>query len=167
MIYQDQTPYPEPQVTKKNRKYAELLLEDYAGKVSEDTAIHLYLYQHLILKQTHPHISKILEGIAETEMRHLELLGETITLLGVKPIFGTITNNVINYFDAEYVNYNINLYDILQININSEEEAIRNYQRNIEEIKDPYIQELLRRIIKDEELHIKIFKNIQDQITPK
>lgn len=165
MITKINKPYPRPQVMSKNKDYARLLLEDYAGKISEETAIHLYLYQHLILNHSYPEISKILKSIAETEMKHLELLGETITLLGTKPIFGTIKlNNDIEYWDSDNVNYNINLRDILEINIASEMEAIKNYQRNLEVIKDPYIQKLIKRIIEDEELHIAIFKDIERKL---
>jgi bacterioferritin len=38
-------PYPEPMVEIPNIEYANLLLKDYAGAVSEFTAISLYVYQ--------------------------------------------------------------------------------------------------------------------------
>ena len=160
MNYQENTPYPTPQVERPNLEYAKLLMSDYAGIISEDTAIHLYLYQHLVLENEDQDIANILEKIAEVEMHHLELLGKTITLLGIKPIYGTYENNKIEYWTSKFVNYNTNLKDILQINIYSETQAIKKYQEDLKIIQDIYIQNLLKRIIADEKIHLHIFNQL-------
>lgn len=43
-------PYPEVRVVAPNRQFAELLLEDYAGAISEFTAINQYLHHYFTLK---------------------------------------------------------------------------------------------------------------------
>lgn len=41
-------PYPEPMIEEPNIEYANLLLKDYAGTVSEFTAINLYVFVSII-----------------------------------------------------------------------------------------------------------------------
>lgn len=152
-------PYPSIRVEEKNEDYAKLLLKNFAGKVSEDTAIHLYLFQMLILKDDCKELANALEKIAIVEMHHLEMLGETIKLLGIKPVYGTMIGDYFNPWNGNNVNYTIKKEDMLKINIKAEEKAIKNYQQNIALINDKYIKVLLARIIEDEKLHIKIFKS--------
>ena len=40
-------PYPKIEVEEKNSYYAKLLYDDYAGNVSETTAIFLYIYTYI------------------------------------------------------------------------------------------------------------------------
>lgn len=152
--------YPIPQVEQPNLEYAYLLEQDYAGPVSEDTAIHLYLYQHMVDEGLFPEFSEALHDIMITEMYHLELLGETIRLLGKEPRYQTtdpITGSP-KYWNASYVNYTTQLKEMLTTDIISEETAIRNYEAHREIIHDKYIKELLTRIIQDEQEHLTIFK---------
>lgn len=160
MEYHAKNPYPIPRVEKENREYGYLLLQDYAGEVSEDTAIHLYFYQYFIKQNKDPELAEALKKIAIVEMHHLELLGETILLLGVDPkyrIKGTPFQQDI-FWNASYVNYEQRTKALLEVNMASERKAIQNYMLHRKIIKDPYIQQLLTRIIEDEEVHLKIFK---------
>ncbi len=50
MEFQSKKLYPIPRVQTKNSEYTKLLLQDYAGETSEDSAIHLYTFQSLILE---------------------------------------------------------------------------------------------------------------------
>lgn len=156
-------PYPPIKVTKANKEYAKLLLKNYAGQISEDTAIHLYMYQSLVCSDED--LAKTLKDIAIVEMHHLEMLGELITLLGVKPVYGTIKNDYFKPWTSTNVNYNICLKNMLEIDIKNEEIAIKNYKENINCIDDIFIINILERIIEDEVLHIKIFKYYYPKIT--
>lgn len=167
MNYQKNKSYPIPKVKEKNTYYASLLLFDYAGKQSEDTAIHQYLFQSLILKKQNPELAQTLEHIAIVEMHHLNLLGETITLLGVKPIFATPTqNNKYIPWNASTVLYDTNIINILKKDIEHEQNAITLYQQHIKIIQDSNIQELLQRIIEDEQEHISIFTQYLKKLMP-
>lgn len=86
-------------MVRPNHYYAMLLLEDYAGSVSEMTAINQYFYHHLTF-EAYEDLEDLEECISIIEMHHLELLGETIQLLGVPPEFRTLTNNRANYWNA-------------------------------------------------------------------
>ena len=91
-------PYPEIRVEGKNIEYAKLLMEIYAGKISEDTAIHLYIFEHLSLEKKYEYYAKILVQIAIVEMKHLNILGELIKLLGIEPEFMSYDNKIIYLF---------------------------------------------------------------------
>lgn len=161
--YSVKEPYPEPKVQGKNICYANLLLEDYAGMISEFTAISLYVYQHISAEEKYEDYAKLIIGVSISEMKHLELLGETIKLLGVSPVY---TNSVCpcnKLWTAEYVNYNNCIKDMLLEDIKSEEKAIDQYKAHICLIKDKYIRKLLERIIMDEKLHLKYFKETYEK----
>lgn len=154
--------YMKPRVEKENLMYAQILLQDFAGKNSEMTAINLYVYQHLSLFQNYPTVSKDLKEIAETEMHHLNLLGETIKLLGGDPQYATIncvTGAKIPW-TAENVNYTDNLKEMILYDINSELQAITTYREHSLLINDKYVRQLLKEIIADEKEHVKIFRGI-------
>jgi bacterioferritin len=107
-------PYPEVRVAGPNPKYAQLLLEDYAGMVSEMTAVTQYSYHHFVLEDENREAADLLSCIALVEMHHLEILAETILLLGVDPRYRTIErNNAERYWDATFVFYGTALCDRL------------------------------------------------------
>lgn len=94
-------------------------------------------------------------------MHHLKLLGETILLLGVDPkyrIKETPFGKDI-YWSVEDVECANSISALLKVDIYSEQKAIQTYKLHREMIKDSYIQELLTRITKDEEIHLKIFQD--------
>lgn len=159
MNYKSDNPYPIPRVEIENLKYAKILLEDYAGNISEDTAIHLYLYNYFIVNNELQEFADALEHIAEVEMIHFRLLGETIKLLGLNPVYGTFTdNNIFKPWSSLNVNYTINLKNIIEDDINSEQAAIKNYEYHLSIIEDKYIKQLIERILEDERIHLDIFK---------
>ncbi|MEZ0536808.1 manganese catalase family protein [Caldicellulosiruptoraceae bacterium PP1] len=156
-------PYPEPKVEEPNRHYAELLLDDYAGYGSELTAICLYSYQHFITDIKSKEFAELIIGIAQVEMKHLDLLGVTIYLLGATPKFRGSYTTYGQYWNGYFVNYDRDLKDMIKLDIQSEKDAIRNYKKHIEMIDDKYIKKMLERIILDEEKHIKLLKDFYDK----
>lgn len=164
MNYLVNLPYPKPRVEKENIEFAKILSQDYAGMVSEDTAIHLYMYQSLILSDKNSSISDILHHIAIVEMKHLDLLGETIKLLGLAPKYVTYSqDNIKHFWTSSSVNYTTSLLNMLKQDIKAESIAIENYLSHKKCITDKYIRELLDRIILDEQRHLEIFKQLYEQ----
>ena len=153
--YADPSPYPEVKVTEPNKYYAKIIMDDYAGKISEFTAISQYLYHDFSMRPKYNELADILENIAITEMHHMEMLSTIIKLLGYEPVFQNGANIP---WSTNYVYYGKNVCDQLRGDLKSEFEAISIYERNIKVIKDPYIQDVLRRIILDEKVHVKIFE---------
>ncbi|MCT8978020.1 manganese catalase family protein [Clostridium sp. CX1] len=163
--YKAEGSYPEPKVEGKNIYYANLLLQDYAGAVSEFTAVSLYSYQHFVSDDRYKEFAEIIGQISITEMKHLELLGETIKLLGVKPAFVSSVCPCGKVWNAGYVNFADKIKAMLIEDIKAETEAIRNYRYHMSVIKDKYIRKLLARIIADEEVHLRIFKKLYDKFS--
>jgi bacterioferritin len=149
-------PYPKPKVMRPNFYYATLLLEDYAGSVSELTAITQYMNHYFMLKDEYEELAELEKCIAIIEMHHLELLAETILLLGVEPKYRTITNKSSVYWDGSYVSYNTEFYDRLAADIAAEKQAIKQYQIHQYLINDIHIKRILERIIEDEEHHLEL-----------
>lgn len=158
-------PYPEPKVLGPNSYYANLLLEDYTGIVSEMTAINQYLYHHFTFHHLKD-LAELEECIAIIEMKHMELLAETILLLGADPRFRTLTNNTSVYWSASYVYYGMDICDKLAADISSELQAIEQYRLHQKLIGDPNINQLLERIIMDEVLHVQLFRNSAAKYCP-
>lgn len=161
--YISDLPYPEPRVEGTNVEYANILLKDYSGRVSEFTAISLYSYQHFISDGQFEDYAEVIGGVSMAEMKHLELLGETIKLLGVKPIYIDSACPPGKLWTPGYVNFTILIKEMLVEDIKSEKKAIENYKYHISIIKDRYIRELLERIILDEELHVKLFMELYEK----
>lgn len=146
-------PYPEIKVECENKNYAEILMQDYSGIVSETTAIFQYSYQ-FIDKFNDKEFYETIENISIVEMKHLEILGKLIKLLGVNPVFKSNYNNYLTYWSSSFLDYNTNIVDMIKIDIKGEEDAIKNYVYHASIINDKYIKEILYRIVEDEKKHI-------------
>lgn len=151
--YASDLPYPKIEV-EQNVAESKLLMPVYAGSASELTAVLTYSFQRYVSPK-YPEITTALKGIAITEMHHHELLGETIYALGGYPVMGART-----YWNGSLVNYTLDPRKYLRQNIVAEETAILNYERTILNLTTDSVKMLLERIILDEEVHIKIFKEL-------
>ena len=151
--YASELPYPEIEV-EKNVAESKLLMPVYSGSSGELTAVLTYCFQ-LYITPKYPDIQEALEGIAVTEMRHHELLGKTIYKLGGYPIMGART-----YWNGSFANYTLDPRKYLLENIRGEKNAIINYERTILNLTNESVKTLLARIIIDEEIHIKVFKDL-------
>ncbi|MCI8394239.1 MAG: hypothetical protein HFH86_01995 [Bacilli bacterium] len=160
MKYRVELPYPSVAEIQRNPEIAKLIMHAYAGEVSEDTAIHQYLFQSVILQEKNPEVSKILEQISEVEMRHFRLLAEMIRNLGVYPIYLDPNFHTYNYFTSRYVSYEVDFKCLLKADIEAEQNAILNYESLIAVISDEAVCNVLRRIILDETLHLEIFEKL-------
>ena len=72
--YASTEPYPEIRARKHNRIYADLLMEDYSGNISEVTASLQYMYHHFMFGDQFSELAVLLEKIAIVEMIHAEIL---------------------------------------------------------------------------------------------
>lgn len=152
-------PYPEVRVERKNPNYARLLSLAYAGPDSELTTILLYVYGHHTARGKNPDaLCDTLKYISMIEMRHLDMLGELILLLGGDPRFcGPNGRMGIN---TAMLGYSADPCKIMRNAIAGEENAVRLYRDLIRAIDDRCVRDVLRRIVMDEEHHIKIFKEM-------
>lgn len=157
--YQAPGPYPPVRVQARNLDYARLLREDFAGQVSEFSAIAQYLHHHYTL--TNVELAMLLEGISQVEMRHMEILGELIVALGGDPRY---TGEGSNFWNGSYVAYLTgDICAQLRADLEGERAAIRQYEAHRRQIADPFIREIIARIIQDEECHITLLQAALDR----
>ena len=93
-------------------------------------------------------------------MTHLDMLADVILDLGVYPKFVSGNGEVWN---SNFVPYGVSTRNRLELAIKAEYAAITQYRDHICKIKDKDINDLLKRIILDEELHVKIFKHLLEK----
>jgi len=153
-------PYPKIRVVHNDPLIVIFLMHIYAWDISEETAIHQYVYQSIFLQKDKKEISQILSEIAKVEMYHLQILGLLIKELGVYPMFLDPVVDKYEFWTSKYVCYDENLKKMIQANIRAEKKAIANYNSLIYVIEDIYVQEILKRIVLDERLHLEIFEKI-------
>ena len=103
-LYKADLPYVEVEKSVKSPFEVRLLMPVYGGKGSETTAIMGYIFQSYALADKEPEISKCLEQIAISEMRHHDLIGTAIVRLGGIPYIGDNRG----YWQGGYVNYTLN-----------------------------------------------------------
>lgn len=153
--------FPKIEITEPNLRDAQILQVSLAGQKSETTSILSYLYQSYVVEPFDEDIAHLLKNIAKVEMHHQDLLSRMITALGGNPILASQGR----FWTSKYINYTNNLKEILSMNILAEEYAIENYKYSIERICTEQVKEVLERIIEDELVHIKAFKEILEYIT--
>ncbi len=152
MVYLDSEPYPT--VAKaSDPNTVRMLKEDYAGAVSEMTAVSQYIYQNILSTDNESFANAILQ-IGIVEMSHLGMLGDAILALGGNPTFG----NGSIFWNGKLVNYARTLPEMLRADIEAETQAIANYRRHAAATTNPSVRALLTRIIKDEQLHLRFFR---------
>ena len=99
----DKISYPKLQNIYKNKNLANMLYDDYAGKLGELTAITQYTYEHISLN-SNVDISNIMLLIAKQEMKHLDIIGNLINLLGLQPYY---MDSKLHPWDSKNIKYDI------------------------------------------------------------
>lgn len=159
-IYVINKPYPQPVGLIENRRAACILLKNYSGVCSEMTAVNQYMYHYLKAHECHPQVSEVFRQIAETELKHLYLLGSVICQLGVSPKLRTIGESGSSYWSARSIGYGRGIKDMLALDIESEQEQIKQYEKSMRRISNTQIHSLLLRIVEDEKLHVKLLTEV-------
>jgi len=157
--------YPEIKVEQQNPFYGTILLQNYAGEVSETTQIAMYFYQQIIHESTNPILAKTLEKIRDDEIKHLKMLARLIYLLGIDPKYKTTEcfQESPTYWKAQQVKYEKDEQKLLEINIYMKKQSIQKYRNHIDIIQDKFVQKTLKRILLDENLHLQAFKKLLKQ----
>lgn len=151
-------PYPPIQVREKNCQYADLLMVDYCGSVSELSAVLQYINNENRMPGGCCSMIRTILGIAMAEMMHLQKLGEMIQLLGGKVCFETKQPK--GMWSPSCLTLPDCIPQMLQADLEAEQAAIRQYRMHINAIRDDCVNAVLERIIQDEEYHIMILKSL-------
>lgn len=152
-------PYPVIRVEERNQFYANLLMVDYCGSVSELTAVAQYIHGEGCICCSHCTEAKTLIGIAMAEMIHLQKLAELIILLGSSINFAVPTRSGRQeMWTPGYVSLSDDISEIISSNIEAEKAAIRQYREHMRMIEDGCVNAVLERIVQDEEYHIMLLE---------
>lgn len=159
-IFQVALPYPDIQVEEPNAEYAEYMLENAAGMVSEMSDVTAYLYQKLMIDPKYQDAIEAMQGIMQVEMNHLEIFEKLAKELGADPRLWEKKGNRRRYWTPGYIQYPVQLEDMLRYDIQREQEAIDQYGKQTRVITDRGIVKVLQRIILDEQLHQEILTEL-------
>lgn len=155
-------PYPPVQVCERNQAYGRMMLDNMGGNNSEMSAVSLYLYNNLLIDEDE-RLSNIFHKISIVEMHHLRIFGQIARLMGENPRLWTYRGNRMAYWTPGYNNYPMEIKALLMNALNGEKNAVQKYEQQCQKIADPHIVACLRRIIEDEEIHIRIFESLYDE----
>ncbi len=150
-------PYPTTETGCINICCAKILMPDLRD---ENTAIHQYLYQHWLLIKCYPELSDLLECLAKTEMKHMEMIGEVIVNFGGDPRIGTCIGPVFTPWCTTSINHTDDVRKMICADIQGEKEAIKNYKCHQCKINNACVKALLGRIILDEQHHLELLEDI-------
>lgn len=156
-------PYPKIQVNNKNEKYAQILSQDFCGRISEFSAVSQYSNHQIRLSEKYCNAAKIILSISKTEMMHMHMIGTLITLLGGSLNYNYYDNGSYVNWSPQFVDYGTNYVNMILLDINDEYKAIKQYEDHIKMIDDNCIKSVLARIIKDEKYHIELLTSILDE----
>ncbi|BDH79840.1 MAG TPA: ferritin [Methanothermobacter sp.] len=126
-----------------NREIIKLLNIDFKGELE---ATMLYTYNAFVMDDCE--ISRLTEGVAADEMRHMWWLADLITKRGGRP---SMEIGKIEYMEED-------IKDALRVQIQKETEGIEEYEEHIRLIDDEEVVGVLRHIIDEEKRHRREFK---------
>ena len=148
-------PYPPLKVRRKDPKQARLLLDLYAGAISEFTAVNSFRYQFLVSKGENPAFSRLLKCVEANEEFHVRTLAKLIDELGGDPKY---YDSGKNFWDGSLAIYGNGVRDRLEGDIAAEKGIIQLYQKTVNQLTDPYVRRLVRRLGLDDVFHLELFQ---------
>lgn len=154
-------PYPSQETVKPNTQDLQMIYKNYAGILSELTAVTQYFYNHLYAKTNdNEDIGRILLQIAIAEMTHLNIFGELVINLGgdAKMMYPKNTNLV--WWNGSIINYQKTTPKILESAIKLEKQTIECYTHQAKIAKQEIVSEILLRVVEDERLHLEVFEKL-------
>ena len=162
ILCQSPLPYPPVAAQIKSPAYAQAMLSNMSGSVSEMCAVSLYFYNRL-RAQEQQKSADIFSKMAVVERHHLEIFGTLAHQMGADPRLWQRRAGRMLYWSPGYNDYPQELLPILQNSLKCEQLTIQKYQDQAEEISDENVVENLMRIILDEQVHASILKELTEQ----
>lgn len=159
IVCQAEGPYPPVRAEGKNLLYARTMLDNQSGSDSEMSAVSLYFYNHLMTFEDQE-AALVFHKISIVEMHHLEIFGALALQLGENPRLWTQGANRKVYWTPAYNRYPVQMDQLLYHSILQEQKAVEKYEGQLKWITDRNIQDNLKRIIQDEQLHVRILTKL-------
>ena len=154
-------PYPTTQNVSPDAYSLRIISPAYATSDGELNAILQYVYHSFFFnKKGYGEIADVLKGIAIAEMRHLDLLGETVLALGAAPVYSQYPACPFNFYSTKYVAYSCSLRNMIEDDIRGERHAIATYKKMLRSLKNETVKAIIARILADEVLHLEKLQSI-------
>ncbi|MBR7185260.1 MAG: hypothetical protein IKD37_06605 [Clostridia bacterium] len=150
-------PYPDVHPAKADLRLARLLFPLYSGPSGALCTLCEYLYAALCIEETHGELSRVLDAIADTERQHFRLLGRLLRDLGADPMLRVRVESGRRTSAAPGTQ---SLRTQLTQYLQREQTTADHYRYLLEQTDDEAVQALLRRILLDEEAHIRFFSQM-------
>lgn len=150
-------PYPSVDLLTKDVRSGQIISFAYATLRGELTATLQYTYHHFYFGETSAEDADMLMRIAIAEMKHIDILGESMLKLGVSPKFIQCPNSQV-YYNSSTVSQSTTPTKMLMDDIQGEMNAIADYQKMLFVLKNEQVEAIIQRIILDEQLHLETLK---------
>lgn len=157
-------PYPPVRVSGTNNIYAAEMLSNIGGCVSETSAVTLFFYNELITEKENREIASCFHQIGIVDMHHLHIFGGLALELGADPRLWCSRCSRKLYWSPAFNRYPREMKELVRNSIEVKSSFIAKYSAQADAIKDPYIVDNIRRIIRDEQQHLDIFHGIYSQL---
>lgn len=153
-------PYPSIKGVTADRRTVMMVRRAYAGKHGELKGVLQYVYHYFYFNKLKDfETANVILGIAQCEMKHFEILGELLLELGIDPIFSSVSPLGASCDFVSDISYSKTAEKMIFDDISFEMVSASNYERLSDEVEDPTLQALFKRLALDEELHIKVLRN--------
>ena len=152
-------PYPSTDNLTEDVRSGQIISFAYATLRGEITATLQYVYHHFYFGEIDDTDAEILMAIAKAEMMHIDILGTAMLKLGVSPRFVQVPNSN-NFYSTCAVSQSTTPQKMLMDDIQSELNAIADYQKMLFILKNEQVEAIIQRIILDEQLHVEKFKEM-------
>lgn len=159
------SPYPAVEGKGTDRESVRIISPAYADCGGELTAVLQYVYHAIVFSGLQmKQYSRLLMGIAVSEMHHLDLLGGMLYQMGALPVFTSCPPRLFDFYSTAAVSYSCEPAEMIRADIRGEKEAIRLYQSMLRRLRNEQVSAVISRIILDEELHLHTLQSIMSEI---
>ena len=145
----------------KNSYYSGILQNLYSGSEGEVVTFLQLRYHSYILENFNKEIAQSLNEIALEDLKHQDLLANSIQMTSGDPKY---LNSESKWINGRQIDYVKDIKQILALNLESKEKSIIDYKIAISKIDNQQIKSLLLSILEDEEKHRDIIKDLLKEI---
>jgi bacterioferritin len=163
-LCRDEGAYPIPVELKPNCRQARMLMGVYAGPDSELNCALQFMYQFLVMAESHRPMAFALKRIAQVDMQHMALLANSIHQLGEEPKYWSYRGHMRQFWNAGFVKYGRDMRTMIEQNLLIKYEMVGSYRNLIRRIDQPQLGALLERILLDEQVHINLLESMLSQL---
>ena len=158
-------PYPPTENLTTDVRSGQIISFAYATLRGELTAILQYIYHSFHMATFSREDADTLVAIALAEMKHLDILGESMLKLGVNPRLVQYPNSK-NYYDTSCVAQSTTPAKMIMDDIAGELNAIAEYNKMLFVLKNEDVSAIIQRINMDEQLHLNVLKQMLERYSP-